>query len=95
MLLRLKRLAEEIEDFYRFIRPSAHEQMVRERVISRVRTLIIERWPDAEVDVFGSFYTGLYLPTSDIDIVSAGITWHDLDYGQKIRTKKIVLGRKK
>ncbi|XP_022667594.1 non-canonical poly(A) RNA polymerase PAPD5-like isoform X2 [Varroa destructor] len=65
-------LAEEIEDFYRFIRPSAHEQMVRERVISRVRTLIIERWPDAEVDVFGSFYTGLYLPTSDIDIIVKG-----------------------
>lgn len=29
-------------------------------------------WPQARVEVFGSFRTGLYLPTSDIDLVVIG-----------------------
>lgn len=33
---------------------------------------ILSLWPDAQVMVFGSYRTGLYLPTSDIDIVVIG-----------------------
>ena len=42
---------------------------MRNEVVERVRRVIQNRWRGTEVKVFGSFITGLYLPTSDIDIV--------------------------
>lgn len=35
----------------------------------RIRVAIKDKWPEAEVEVFGSFSTQLYLPNSDIDLV--------------------------
>ena len=35
----------------------------------RVEEAIKQEFPGARVEVFGSFQTGLYLPTSDIDMV--------------------------
>lgn len=37
-----------------------------------MENIILSLWPDAQVQVFGSYRTGLYLPTSDIDIVVIG-----------------------
>ncbi|OQR74450.1 PAP-associated domain-containing protein 5-like [Tropilaelaps mercedesae] len=65
-------LTAEIDDFYEFIRPQKAEQEMRELVLHRIRMVVNEKWPDAEVDVFGSFCSGLYLPTSDIDIIVKG-----------------------
>lgn len=65
-------LHEEMLDFYNFMKPCAAEHAMRQEVISRVQEVVKRLWPTAEVEVYGSFKTGLYLPTSDIDIVVFG-----------------------
>lgn len=65
-------LHEEITDFYRYISPRPEEEKMRLEVVDRIKGVIHDLWPSAEVQVFGSFSTGLYLPTSDIDLVVFG-----------------------
>lgn len=52
--------------------PTKIEHRIRGDVIHRIERIIISMWPDAQVQVFGSYRTGLYLPTSDIDLVVIG-----------------------
>lgn len=70
-------LHEEITDFYRYISPRPEEEKMRLEVVDRIKGVIHDLWPSAEVQVFGSFSTGLYLPTSDIDLVVFG-KWETL-----------------
>ncbi|KPM06815.1 PAP-associated domain-containing protein 5-like protein [Sarcoptes scabiei] len=65
-------LHQEIEDFYNYMKPTPEEHFMRQSVVKRISSLINEVWPEAKVDYFGSFRTGLYLPTSDIDMVVIG-----------------------
>ncbi|XP_052457637.1 terminal nucleotidyltransferase 4B-like isoform X2 [Carassius gibelio] len=65
-------LHEEIKDFYKYISPRPEEDHMRQEVVERIQRVIKDLWPNAEVQVFGSFSTGLYLPTSDIDLVVFG-----------------------
>ncbi|KAJ1519609.1 hypothetical protein ONE63_004883 [Megalurothrips usitatus] len=65
-------LHQEIEDFHKYISPTPEEREVRNALVSKMRKLIKELWPAAKLQVFGSFRTGLYLPTSDIDLVVIG-----------------------
>lgn len=65
-------LHEEILDFADYIKPTNEEQAVREEAFKRIKSVIVDLWPCAVVDYFGSFRTGLYLPTSDIDVVVIG-----------------------
>lgn len=65
-------LHEEIKDFYDYITPRPEEEHMRLEVVARIQRVIKDLWPNAEVEVFGSFSTGLYLPTSDIDLVVFG-----------------------
>ncbi|XP_023684762.1 terminal nucleotidyltransferase 4A isoform X1 [Paramormyrops kingsleyae] len=67
-------LHEEIVDFYHFMSPRPEEAAMRKEVVGRIEAVIKELWPTADVQIFGSFSTGLYLPTSDIDLVVFG-TW--------------------
>ncbi|CAL8100292.1 unnamed protein product [Calicophoron daubneyi] len=62
----------EVKDFFNYIKPTLEEQYAREMVVSKIRDVVHGLWPDCQVDVFGSFKTGLYLPTSDIDMVIFG-----------------------
>ncbi|GFX46434.1 terminal nucleotidyltransferase 4A [Trichonephila clavipes] len=62
-------LHEEIEDFYYYMSPTRAEHQIRLEVVERITKIIISIWPKAKVEVYGSFRTGLYLPTSDIDLV--------------------------
>ncbi|XP_046767735.1 terminal nucleotidyltransferase 4A isoform X8 [Gallus gallus] len=66
------RLHEEIIDFYDFMSPRPEEAAMRREVVKRIETVIKDLWPTADVQIFGSFSTGLYLPTSDIDLVVFG-----------------------
>ena len=59
----IQRLHEEIEDFFQWMVPTALEHERRIEVVTRIRLVIHELWPQAKVDIFGSFKTGLYLPT--------------------------------
>ncbi|CAN2389554.1 snoRNA polyadenylation [Pristimantis euphronides] len=70
-------LHEEILDFYKYMSPRPEEEKMRMEVVTRIENVIKELWPSADVQIFGSFKTGLYLPTSDIDLVVFG-KWENL-----------------
>jgi non-canonical poly(A) RNA polymerase PAPD5/7 len=57
--------------------PTPVEHTLRVQVVSRIEMAVHALWPNAVVEVFGSFRTGLYLPTSDIDLVVIG-RWEKL-----------------
>ena len=57
------RLHEEIEDFFQYMSPTAEEHQIRLEVVRRIEEVILKIWPHAHVQIFGSFHTGLYLPT--------------------------------
>ncbi|EJS41828.1 trf4p [Saccharomyces arboricola H-6] len=59
----------EIKDFVAYISPSREEIEVRNQTISMIREAVKQLWPDADLHVFGSYSTDLYLPGSDIDCV--------------------------
>ncbi|KAK7076963.1 Non-canonical poly(A) RNA polymerase papd5 [Halocaridina rubra] len=65
-------LHQEMEDFFLWMCPTEEEHHMRKRVVERIERVIVELWPQARVEIFGSFRTGLYLPTSDIDLVVIG-----------------------
>ncbi|XP_034016990.1 terminal nucleotidyltransferase 4A [Thalassophryne amazonica] len=65
-------LHEELMDFYNYMCPRPEEAAMRKEVVNRIQMIIKELWPTADVQIFGSFSTGLYLPTSDIDLVVFG-----------------------
>ncbi|KAG8231510.1 hypothetical protein J437_LFUL011548, partial [Ladona fulva] len=65
-------LHEEIEDFYQYMSPTPEEHQLRLDVVRRIKKVTLRLWPEAHVEIFGSFRTGLYLPTSDIDLVVIG-----------------------
>ncbi|XP_043937917.1 terminal nucleotidyltransferase 4B [Protopterus annectens] len=70
-------LHEEILDFVKYMSPTPEEKEMREDVFNRIENVVKKLWPSADVHVFGSSKTGLYLPTSDIDIVVYG-KWETL-----------------
>ncbi|OXA60136.1 Non-canonical poly(A) RNA polymerase PAPD5 [Folsomia candida] len=70
-------LHEEMEDFFNYMSPTEEEHSVRLSVVHRIKSVIHSLWPESTVEVFGSFRTGLYLPTSDIDLVVIG-KWEEL-----------------
>lgn len=70
-------LHEEIEHFYTHMTPTTTEHEIRLQVVARIEAVVLSLWPSAIVEVFGSFRTGLYLPTSDIDLVVIG-RWEKL-----------------
>ncbi|KAK9890976.1 hypothetical protein WA026_013313 [Henosepilachna vigintioctopunctata] len=65
-------LHQEIEHFYAYMSPSELEHKIRGDVVQRIKRIIVSKWPEAQVEIFGSYRTGLYLPTSDIDLVVIG-----------------------
>lgn len=71
------RLHAEIEQFYAHMIPTPVEHAVRLEVVNRIEDVVLSLWPNAKVEMFGSFRTGLYLPTSDIDLVIIGL-WDKL-----------------
>jgi non-canonical poly(A) RNA polymerase PAPD5/7 len=69
------RLHKEICDFYEYVKPRDYEEAARLDLVTRVQAAI-RAWgganghaADAEVHCFGSFASGLYLPTADMDLV--------------------------
>lgn len=65
-ILSFFRLHEEIEQFYAHMKSTPVEHTLRKQVVARIEAAVLALWPMAQVEVFGSFRTGLYLPTSDI-----------------------------
>lgn len=70
-------LHEEINDFFEKMRPTEQEEEIRLRVVEHITKIVHSLWALARVEIFGSFRTGLYLPSSDIDMVIIG-EWRSL-----------------
>ena len=62
-------LHEEILDFVDFISPTAAENKRRSFLLQLFQEITKQIWPNASLHVFGSYATGLHLPSSDIDCV--------------------------
>ncbi len=58
----------EILEFCRFMSPTKIERDIRKRICSTVRNVAKALWPGSEVYAYGSYVTGLCLPSSDIDL---------------------------
>lgn len=65
-------LHQEIDQFYKYVLPTPTEHAIRNEVVHRIEAVVHSIWPSALVEIFGSFRTGLFLPTSDIDLVVLG-----------------------
>jgi non-canonical poly(A) RNA polymerase PAPD5/7 len=67
------RLHKEICDFYEFVRPKLHEEQLRQDIINRLSDILVPEFAEQGKRVrlccFGSFASGLYLPTADMDLV--------------------------
>ncbi|GJQ12442.1 hypothetical protein GpartN1_g4310.t1 [Galdieria partita] len=62
----------EILELESFVSSTREETKQRKQLIERVTEIIQQIWPKSTVQVFGSFATNLYLPTSDIDLCILG-----------------------
>jgi non-canonical poly(A) RNA polymerase PAPD5/7 len=56
-------------DFYEYIRPRDFEERLRSELVRDLKKFCRRAFGDAEVYPFGSFPSGLYLPTADMDMV--------------------------
>lgn len=59
----------EIKDFVSYFSPSGAEIEARNKTIRAIREAVQDLWSDADLHVFGSYATDLYLPGSDLDCV--------------------------
>lgn len=65
-------LHQEIVDLATYLSPGPSEHASRLQVVDKLRSLVAELWPLAQLHVIGSFKTGLFLPGSDLDLVLLG-----------------------
>lgn len=63
------RLHNEIVSFFHWVKPNSFEQVVREDLVARLQSAFSRRYYGVQVRAFGSFASGMYLPTADIDLV--------------------------
>ncbi|RMJ28234.1 Topoisomerase family protein TRF4 [Aspergillus sp. HF37] len=63
------RLQNEILAFYHWARPQPYEHIVREDLVSRLQSAFQNRYYGVQLRPFGSFASGIYLPTADLDLV--------------------------
>ncbi|KAK3303129.1 uncharacterized protein B0T15DRAFT_264647 [Chaetomium strumarium] len=61
-------LHKEIVDFYEYVRPRDFEEDLRRQLVQDLKKFCRGAFRDAEVYPFGSFPSGLYLPTADMDL---------------------------
>lgn len=65
-------LHEEILRFCNSALLSEREKAIRQQALEELERAVLELWPNARVQLFGSQATGLALPGSDVDIVVLG-----------------------
>lgn len=65
----VNRLHTEIEQFHTQMLSTRENPSLRIRAINRIEAVILNIWPHAQAKLFGSFRSGLYLTSSDTDLV--------------------------
>lgn len=83
------RLHEEIKNFCSCLQPTQEEEKARNDALNRIEEVVKALWPDSRLELFGSFATGLYLPTSDIDAVILDSKCVDIRQGLKVLGKAL------
>ncbi|KOS19879.1 Poly(A) RNA polymerase cid14 [Escovopsis weberi] len=66
------RLHKEIMDFYDYVKPKKFEQTIRDSLVENLKKAMRRdgrNFASAQAFPFGSFKSGLYLPTADMDLV--------------------------
>ncbi|KAK3381938.1 hypothetical protein B0H63DRAFT_216499 [Podospora didyma] len=81
-------LHKEIVDFYYYIRPRQFEEDIRNELVQDLRQFCRNRFRDAEVHPFGSYPSGLYLPTADMDLVFVSDQYFKMNGQPKYNSKK-------
>jgi non-canonical poly(A) RNA polymerase PAPD5/7 len=79
----LLRLHLDIVEFAQRLTPSSEQGLLRQQAVDRIEEAVKKIWPSANVQVFGSFASGLYLPTSDVDVVILNSGCVDVALGLK------------
>jgi non-canonical poly(A) RNA polymerase PAPD5/7 len=85
-------LAKEINSFAAYLKPTSAEEGMRHEVIRRINLCVKDLWPQAKVEVFGSYVTTLILPTSDLDVAVCGV---DDDQAEVLKRLAKVIQRKR
>eukprot|EP01126_Amoeba_proteus_P005989 TRINITY_DN1206_c0_g1_i4.p1 TRINITY_DN1206_c0_g1~~TRINITY_DN1206_c0_g1_i4.p1 ORF type:complete len:451 (-),score=106.43 TRINITY_DN1206_c0_g1_i4:96-1448(-) len=65
-------LHDEIEDFCHYMSPTPAEIFMRQQLFKKTEQMAHDLWPEARLQLFGSFNTNLFHPLSDIDCVIEG-----------------------
>ncbi|PVZ97778.1 hypothetical protein BB558_006244 [Smittium angustum] len=93
-------LNDEMKDFVEYISPTAEEHAVRQWILEKLTrilenfNLLKDKTKKIMVVCFGSYLTGLYLPTSDLDVtvcvVSTATNEICEEYEDKVKKKKLL-----
>ncbi|KAF4323309.1 hypothetical protein BBO99_00003327 [Phytophthora kernoviae] len=63
-------LHEEILEYSMYTKATVEKMAVHiEEMIANVRASVLSLWPKSKVETFGSYSTGIWLPSSDVDLV--------------------------
>jgi len=76
-------------DFYHFVKPRSFEQFIRMKLVEQLRSSVKQFDKQADIRTFGSFPAGLYLPTSDMDLVCVSETY--MKGGKMVLANKHIL----
>lgn len=66
-------LHEDVKDFLDAFVPTVDEHAARRESLELIAAAVGDHWPGAEAIAFGSFASGLYLPSSDVDVGLRGL----------------------
>eukprot|EP00199_Chlamydomonas_sp_CCMP681_P000819 CAMPEP_0119102870 /NCGR_PEP_ID=MMETSP1180-20130426/1473_1 /TAXON_ID=3052 ORGANISM="Chlamydomonas cf sp, Strain CCMP681" /NCGR_SAMPLE_ID=MMETSP1180 /ASSEMBLY_ACC=CAM_ASM_000741 /LENGTH=507 /DNA_ID=CAMNT_0007087247 /DNA_START=36 /DNA_END=1556 /DNA_ORIENTATION=- len=77
------RLHQEMVELTELLHPTQAEYDSRNEAVEAVTQAVNSIWPEASVAVFGSFATGLFVPTSDVDVVILDSNCTDIQSGLK------------
>jgi non-canonical poly(A) RNA polymerase PAPD5/7 len=92
----------ELIELCELVQPTPEEAAARRSAVAAVTEVVRSIWPAARCEVFGSYATGLYVPTSDIDLVildsgcsniQAGLKALATSRGKRVVAQSIQVGR--
>lgn len=86
------RLHQEICDFYDFVKPREYEDIIRNELLQRLRHTIRSKYSNCDLQCFGSFAAGLYLPNADMDLVVISQSFMNSGRKQTCQTKTAMRG---
>ncbi len=79
----VKHLDANIETFMRkLFSVMRSKRLAGRKIVESLTKIVCRTWKEARVEVYGSCYTGLELPSSDVDVVVCGIGGREYEYGK-------------